>query len=314
MRFGLLGLGRMGGHLALHAVEKGHSVVAYDPRGIPEQLQVRGIEDVRTFQELVKVLTPPRLVIAYVPHGPSIERVCAEMRSLLEPGDIFIDGGNSHWKVSMRHAVEMKRVGVRFLDVGTSGGVEGARHGACFMVGGDEDAFNVVEPLLRDLAVPDGVAYLGAAGAGHFAKLIHNAIEFGMVQAIAEGVELLERSEFHYDLPLVFHNWAHGSVIRGWLIELMEHGLRKYPDFERLSPYVEDTREVKWAVEFALDHEVWAPVTAESEMAFYRYRDADSITAKAVALIRNGFGGHPVHFKQEAESQGARGEPSPAPH
>jgi 6-phosphogluconate dehydrogenase len=166
------------------------------------------------------------------------------------------------------------------------------------MVGGDKEAFAEVEPLLRDLAVQDGVIHAGPSGAGHFVKLIHNAIEFGMVQAMAEGVDLLVRSDYQLDLPALFHTRNRGSVIRSWLVELMERGLRENK-LDELSSYVEDTREVKWAVEYALEKEAWIPIIAQSELAFYRYRDPDSVAGKAVALLRHGYGGHPLRKKSE---------------
>jgi 6-phosphogluconate dehydrogenase len=191
-------------------------------------------------------------------------------------------------KDSIQHNEHLKSKGIQFLDIGTSGGIEGARRGACFMVGGDADAFQRIEPLLRDLAVRYGVIHAGPPGAGHFVKLIHNAIEFGMVQAIAEGVDLLTRSDYQLDLAALFHNWNHGSVIRGWLVELMERALRQRGNnLDEISGFVEDTREVKWIVEYALEKEAWIPVIAQSELAFYRYRDPDSIAGKAVALLRH---------------------------
>jgi 6-phosphogluconate dehydrogenase len=300
MKFGIVGLGRIGGAVALHALEKGHQVVGYNRS--PEAtrtLAKEGLEPAFSLSELVRHLDPPRFLISYVPHGEPTDKIVTQLKGLLRPGDIAADGGNSHWKDSVRHYEELKPSGVAFLDVGTSGGVEGARRGACFMVGGDKEAFHKAEPLLRDLAVPEGVVYAGPAGAGHFVKLIHNAIEFGMLQAIGEGVDLLGRSDYDLDLPALFHNWGHGSVIRGWLVELMERALRKHR-LEDLSSFVEDTREVKWAVEYALEKEAWIPVIAQSELALYRYRDTDSTAAKAVALLRNAFGEHPLHKKGES--------------
>ena len=294
MKFGIVGLGKMGAGLAQHAVERGHVVVGVDVGGVPHNLVSLGVEAAESVGELVTRLKPPKVVFVYVPHGEPTEQVCRDLTALLSRGDVLADGGNSHWRDSMRRAKAAEARGVRFLDVGTSGGIEGARTGACFMVGGDPSAYDLIEPVLRDLAVTGGAAHVGPSGAGHFAKLIHNAIEFGMVQAIGEGIELLARSEFRYDLPALFHNWAHGSVIRGWLVELMERGLREFPDPARLGAFVEDTREVKWAVEFALEKEVWAPVTVASEMAFYRYRDPDSLTGKMVAVLRHEYGGHPL--------------------
>lgn len=299
MKFGIVGLGRMGASLARHAREKGHHVVGYNKGPEPTRsLANEGLEPAFSLAELVGKLAPPRAVLVYVPHGKPTDATVAELGSLLQGGDVVADGGNSHWKDSVRRHEELRSKGVAFLDIGTSGGVEGARRGACFMAGGDAAAFAALEPVLRDLAVPGGVVHAGPAGAGHFVKLIHNAIEFGMLQAIGEGVDLLARSDYELDLPALFDNWAHGSVIRGWLVELMARGLREHRLGE-LSSYVEDTREVKWAVEYALEKEAWVPVIAQAELALYRYRDADSTAAKAVALLRHGFGGHPLHTKAE---------------
>src|SRR5688572_30012679 len=184
MRFGVVGLGRIGGGLAIQALEKGHQVVGYNRS--PEAtraLAKEGLEPAFALDELVDKLDPPRVILVYVPHGAPTDQVVTALKTRLAKEDVVIDGGNSHWKDSVRHHEELRKAGVRFLDVGTSGGVEGARHGACFMAGGDADAFARAEPLLRALAVPDGVVHAGPAGAGHFVKLIHNAIEFGMLQA-----------------------------------------------------------------------------------------------------------------------------------
>lgn len=308
MRCGIVGMGRMGGGLATQALARGHTVVGFDTGGVAPQLVSRGVEAAGSLQDLVERLAPPRLVLLYVPHGAITEQTVEDLSRLLAQGDILADGGNSHWRDSARRSRAAAGRGVRYLDLGTSGGVEGARGGACFMVGGDSEAFASAEPLLRDLAVPEGVAHVGGPGAGHFAKLIHNAIEFGMVQAIAEGVALLRSGEYPFDLPSLFHNWAHGSVIRGWLIELAERALRENPELEHLSGYVEDTREVRWAVEHALEKEVWIPVIAESELAFYQYRDQTGVAAKVVAMLRHEYGGHPLRRADEAgASEAPRG-------
>jgi 6-phosphogluconate dehydrogenase len=299
MRFGIIGLGRIGSALARQALEKGHQVVGYNRSPEPTRsLASEGLEPAWSLDELINKLHPPRVILIYVPHGEPTGQVISDLKNRLNNGDVLIDGGNSHWRDSVRHHKDLRTAGARFLDVGTSGGVSGARHGACFMAGGDAEAFAQAEPLLRSLAVPDGVVHAGPAGAGHFVKLIHNAIEFGMLQAIGEGVDLLSRSDYDLNLPALFHNWSHGSVIRGWLVELMERGLREH-DLNELSGYVEDTREVKWAVEYALEKEAWIPVIAQSELALYRYRDPDSVAGKSVALLRHGFGEHPLHKKSE---------------
>lgn len=295
MNLGIVGLGRMGASLARSAMKHGHRVAGYNKN--PDRTRAlagEGLDPADSLADLVHKLPLPRLLLIYVPHGAAVNATIAELKGLLQPDDLVADGGNSHWKDSVRHYEELRAGGIAFLDVGTSGGVEGARSGACFMVGGDAGAFARIEPLLHDLAVPGGVLHAGPAGAGHFVKLIHNAIEFGMVQAMGEGLDLLARSDYALDLPALFHNWAHGSVIRGWLVELMERGLREHR-LEELGSRVEDTREVKWAVQYALEKEAWIPVIAVSELAFYRYRDPDSTAGKGVALLRHGFGGHPLH-------------------
>jgi 6-phosphogluconate dehydrogenase len=295
----------MGGSIARAAMEKGHRPSGYNrDRARTEALAKAGLDPAYSLTELVEKLQPPRTLVIYVPHGKPTDSTIAELRELLEEGDIVADGGNSHWHDSIRHYEELKTRGISFLDVGTSGGVEGARYGACFMVGGDEAAFAHIKPLLQDLAVPEGVLHAGRAGAGHFIKLIHNAIEFGMLQALGEGLDLLVRSDYELDLPAVFHNWGHGSVIRGWLVELMERGLREH-SLEELRGDVEDTREVKWAVQYALDKEAWIPVIAQSELALYRYRDPESVAGKGVALLRHGFGGHPLHKKDMLSTDAA---------
>jgi 6-phosphogluconate dehydrogenase len=290
----------MGANLARSALEHGHEVVGYDRGHASDELEGSGLEAARSLDDLAARLSPPRAVLIYVPHGPPTEQVCNALRGLLAAGDVVVDGGNSHWEDSRRRHAEFALLEMRFVDLGTSGGIHGARHGACFMAGGDAAGYALLEPLLRDLAFDDRAAvYLGEPGSGHFAKLIHNAIEFGMVQAIAEGVELLQRSEFAVDLRALFDNWAHGSVIRSWLVELMRDALQENPDLERLSTYVEDTGEVKWVLDWALAHDIPSPVISDSQQALMAYRDLDWPAAKAVALLRRGFGGHPVHHADE---------------
>jgi 6-phosphogluconate dehydrogenase len=301
MRVGIIGLGRMGANLAVSAIGHGHEVVGHDRDAVTTaDLAQQGVEPAGSPADLVGRLSPPRIVLLYLPHGAPTETMCAVLRGLLSPGDVVVDGGNSHWEDSRRRHAGFARLGIHFVDLGTSGGIHGARHGACFMAGGHADGYALVEPLLKDLAFDDHAAlYVGEPGSGHFAKLIHNAIEFGMVQAIAEGVELLERSEFTLDLAALFDNWAHGSVIRSWLIELMRDALQQNPELERLSTYVEDTGEVKWVLEWALQRDIPSPVITDSQQALMTYRDLAWPAAKAVALLRHGFGGHPVHHADE---------------
>jgi 6-phosphogluconate dehydrogenase len=299
VKFGIVGLGRMGGNLSRQAVEKGHEVVGYDPsEEARTKLSEAGLEPAESLEELASKLSPPRIVFVYVPHGEATEQVCRALEGHLEANDVVVDGGNSHWEDSIRRHGNFAKSGIRFLDVGTSGGVSGARNGACFMAGGDRDSYELVEPILRDLAVDaQGAVFAGPPGSGHFVKLVHNAIEFGMVQAIAEGVEMLARSDYELDLPAVLANWNHGSVIRSWLIELMATALEREGDLEQLSTYVEDTGEVKWILRWALDQDIPCAVTSQAQQALMEYRDRDSPAAKAVALLRNAYGGHPIHRK-----------------
>jgi 6-phosphogluconate dehydrogenase len=305
MKFGIVGLGRMGANLARHALEKGHQVVGYDSGQVARELLVReGLETAASVEDLASKLEPPRIIFIYVPHGEPTENVCRALRPALAAGDIVADGGNSHWSDSERRHAFFAEAGVRFLDVGTSGGVSGARQGACFMVGGERQAYDAVAPVLMDLAVDgEAVFYAGPTGSGHFVKLIHNAIEFGMVQAIAEGVEMLRRSGYPLDLVGLFNNWMHGSVVRSWLVELMGKALAEHPDFEELSTYVEDTGEVKWVLDWALQQDIPTPAVSVAQTALMQYRDRDWPAAKAVALLRNQYGGHPVHRASTSDRQ-----------
>lgn len=293
MKFGICGLGRMGLALALQATKKGHEVIGFDPKGSAE-LEQAGATVVDSIGVLVDALAPPRVALVYVPHGDATERVISELADRFEGGDVVVDGGNTHWDESIRRHHALGDRGIRFLDAGTSGGVTGARHGACFMVGGDADAYEVVRPLLEDLAVAEGVLHCGAPGTGHFVKNVHNMIEFGIVQAIGEGVEMLKQADAELDLPAVFHNWNHGSVIRSWLVELMEQALRSEHDMDRIDPYIEDTGEQRWGIEYAMRKEIPVPLLAQAVWGFYESRDPDRPWAKTVALLRHEYGQHPL--------------------
>jgi 6-phosphogluconate dehydrogenase len=291
----------MGANLARSAIDHGHEVIGYDPQEeVRDRAAREGVMAATSLRELMDKLSRPRVVLIYVPHGEATERVCQLLRTLAAASDVIVDGGNSHWLDSRRRHEEFAAHSIGFLDVGTSGGLRGARTGACFMAGGERRHYGVVEPLLKDLAFDDRATLLvGPPGAGHFVKLIHNAIEFGMVEAIAEGTEMLSRAEYDLDLPAVFDNWEHGSVIRSWLVELMRDGLEGVSDLSELSTYVEDTGEVKWVLGWALERDIPSPVICDSQQALMGYRDLDSVAAKAVALLRHGFGGHPVHRRAE---------------
>ncbi len=290
--FGVVGLGRMGGNLAIQAMEKGMRVVGFVRRNIGDELLKTPLVSVRSFSDLKKELHPPRCIFLYVPAGPVVDSLLDELSSILDKGDLLIDGGNSYWGDSIRRHRRMMEKGIRFIDLGTSGGIEGARHGACFMAGGDRDAVALIEPVLMDLAVPGGYVHAGPPGAGHFTKLVHNGIEFGMLQAIGEGMELLEHFRDKLDVAEILRAYRHGSVIRSWLIDLMEKAYREEDGLEKVPAYVDDTGEVNWLVEDAMRMEVPVPVIAQSIMQLIASRDDKKFWARAIAMMRHGFGGH----------------------
>jgi len=291
--FGVVGLGRMGGGLALQAREHGMRVVGVDPAGLRPELTAAGVVEARGLDALASQLRPPRAVFLYVPAGPAVDRLIEDLAAHLAAGDVIVDGGNSYWGDSIRRQRRLAPSGVQLVDLGTSGGVEGARHGACFMAGGEPDAVARVEPILRALAVAGGYVHAGPPGAGHFTKLVHNGIEFGMLQAIGEGIDLLEHHRDRLDVAAVLSCWRNGSVIRGWLIDLMQEQVARAGGVDKVPSYVEDTGEVNWLVADALRMEVAIPVIAQSVMQLFASRDDRRIAARAVAMMRNGFGGHP---------------------
>lgn len=289
----IVGLGRIGGNLARHGLELGMRVAGFNRRGPPDDLLAAGLVRVHRLEDLHAILTPPRVVLLYVPAGETVDSILHDLGPVLEPGDVVADGGNSYWGDSVARHKRLAAQGLRFVDLGTSGGVEGARRGACFMAGGDDAAVKELEPLLRRLAVDGGFVHAGPAGTGHFVKLVHNGIEFGMLQAIGEGVALLQGHGDRLPIQEILQAWRHGSVIRSWLVDLMaeqhagEHGLEQVP------PLVEDTGEVNWLLQDALRLEVPIPVIAQAVQQLVASRDARGDAARAVAMMRRAFGGHP---------------------
>jgi len=291
MSLGIIGLGKMGGNLALQAVDKGIAVVG-KARSKKPALEKKGITVLDDYKSFTSLLEPPRVIYLSLPAGPTVDKVLEELAPYLQKGDVVMDGGNSFYLDSIRREEELWGKGIYFLDCGTSGGVEGARNGACFMVGGKAEGVKRAEPILKTLAVEGGYVHTGEPGSGHFVKLVHNGIEFGMLQAIGEGFALLRGSGFTLDLPEIFKNWSHGSVIQSWLVELMEKGLRAQ-NFNAIESYVEDTGEVNWLVQDALNKEIPIPVIAQSIMELFKSREEKSDAYRAIALMRHGFGGHP---------------------
>ena len=273
----------------------GHNVVAYDvSRDARSAARAKGASDAASLDELVRALAPPRAVWVMVPPGDPTEETIRALASLLAGNDVIIDGGNSHYKDDLRRAGELKPRGIHYLDVGTSGGLWGVKHGYCLMMGGERPIFERLAPVFKTLAPPDGYAYVGEHGAGHYVKMIHNGIEYGLMQAYAEGFELLHASEFRLDLAAVAHLWNQGSVVRSWLLELAELALRADPGLEGIRGYVEDSGEGRWTVEDALEKNVPAPTIALSLFRRFRSRQGDPFADRMLAALRNVFGGHPV--------------------
>jgi 6-phosphogluconate dehydrogenase len=291
--FGVVGLGRMGGNLARQALGKKMRVVGLTLEGAPADLLRAGLQEARTAADFRKHLAPPRAVFLYIPAGPGVDALLDELTPQLERGDIIVDGGNSYWGDSIRRQRRLRERGLQFVDLGTSGGVDGALHGACFMAGGEREAVARLEPILLDLAVEGGYVHAGPPGSGHFVKLVHNGIEFGMLQAIAEGVDLLEHYRDKLKIADVLQCWRFGSVIRSWLIDLMEAAYRAEGGVQKIPPFVEDTGEVNWLVGDALRMEVPVPVIAQAVMQLFASRDDSKNWARAIAMMRHGFGGHP---------------------
>ncbi|WP_010284827.1 phosphogluconate dehydrogenase (NAD(+)-dependent, decarboxylating) [Bacillus timonensis] len=294
MKVGLVGLGKMGLNLGQNLIDNKHEVVAYDvnPSAV-EEMKKYGAAGVSSYKELVESLEKPRIIWIMVPQSV-VDSVIDEVAPFLDKDDIVIDAGNSHYKQSLVRYNDLKNIGVRFMDAGTSGGMEGARNGACYMIGGDPEAWEQVAPLFKDTAVENGFLYAGKAGSGHFLKMVHNGIEYAMMAAIGEGFEILEKSEFDYDYEKVAKVWNNGSVIRSWLMELTENAFSKDAKLDEIQGIMHSSGEGKWTVETALDLQTATPVIAMSLLMRYRSLENDTFTGKVVAALRNEFGGHAV--------------------
>ncbi len=294
MKIGLIGLGKMGMNLAQNLMDHKHEVVAFDlNKEAVKEITGLGAQGVETIADMVSKLEAPRIVWVMVPHGV-VDSVLGEIAPLLSENDIVIEAGNSHYKESVRRYNEMKQKGIRYMDAGTSGGMSGARNGACYMIGGDKEAWDVVEPIFRDTAVENGYLYAGEAGSGHYLKMVHNGIEYGMMAAIGEGFEVLEKSPYDFNYEKVARVWNNGSVIRSWLMELTENAFAKDGRLEEIQGIMHSSGEGKWTVEEAMDLQMATPVIALSLLMRYRSLDNDTFTGKVVAALRNEFGGHAV--------------------
>jgi 6-phosphogluconate dehydrogenase len=296
MRIGFVGLGRMGANMVRRLIRNGHEVVAYN-RTPEKTKEIEGEGAIASFsiEELVAKLEKPRAVWIMVPAGDATEAQIAELMEHLEPGDTIIDGGNTNFHDDQRRHADLAAKGIQYVDAGTSGGIWGLQVGYCLMVGGDEAAVKPLEPIFTSLAPPNGYLHVGGAGAGHYVKMVHNGIEYGLMQAYAEGFEIMHASSYPLDLAAISELWMQGSVVRSWLLELAGRAFRANgADLEHIKGYVEDSGEGRWTVQDAIDHNVPAPVITLSLLTRFRSRQDDSYGAKVLAALRNEFGGHAV--------------------
>jgi 6-phosphogluconate dehydrogenase len=293
---GFVGLGKMGGNMVTRLRQRGHRVVVQDvsPERARQLAEQTGAQATVSLAELVQALAPPRAVWVMVPAGAPTSQVIGELASVLAAGDVLLDGGNSRFSESIARAKECANRRISFLDVGTSGGVWGLANGYCMMIGGDAAAVTRLAPIFTDLAPLDGWLHAGPSGAGHFAKMVHNGIEYGMMQAYAEGFELLRASGYDYDLQKLTHLWNQGSVVRSWLLELAERAFARDPRLEQIRGWVEDSGEGRWTVEESIARAVPAPVLTLALQMRFRSRQEDSFAARVCAALRNEFGGHAV--------------------
>jgi 6-phosphogluconate dehydrogenase len=307
MQLGMIGLGKMGANMVERLLGGGHTVAVYDRS--PDAVRAsaaKGAVGCGSLEELVKALATPRAVWVMVPSGtPTIDTI-HQLGGLLAAGDAVIDGGNSYWKDGQIQAKELASTGIQLIDAGTSGGIWGLKLGYCLMVGGDEATCKRLEPIFLTLAPKDGYLRVGEAGAGHFVKMVHNGIEYAMMQAYGEGFEIIATSEFGagLDLAKVSHLWNQGSVIRSWLLELAELAFAADSRLEKIKGYVDDTGEGRWTVKDSIDLSVPAPTLALSLMMRFRSRQEDSFSAKVIAALRNEFGGHAVHAETGSAGDG----------
>ena len=298
MQIGIVGLGRMGGNMARRLLQDGHAVVGFDlDAGARAELETHGGTGKSSLADLVNALETPRTVWVMVPSGDITQSTIDELAGCMSTGDTLIDGGNSNYKESMRRAEELAKRGIDMLDSGTSGGIWGLENGYCLTIGGKKDAYERNLPIFKSLAPPesDGNLYVGPSGSGHYVKMIHNGIEYGMMQAFAEGLELLEaKSEFGLNLAEICENWRYGSVIRSWLLDLTADELKNDPGLKELSSYVEDSGEGRWTVDASVELAVPAPVITAALQMRFRSRQDNPMGGRALAAMRNAFGGHSV--------------------
>ncbi|KPK00983.1 MAG: 6-phosphogluconate dehydrogenase [Nitrospira bacterium SG8_35_4] len=296
MKIGFIGLGKMGMNMVERLLNDGHEIVAYARTAeTVKKAEAKGAVGASSLNDLVDKLQTPRIIWIMVPAGTATEETIHNCAGLMDAGDMLIDGGNSNFRDTIQRSGELKKHNISFLDVGTSGGIWGLTKGYCMMIGGEKPVFNKVDPVLKSLAPENGYAHVGPTGAGHFVKMVHNGIEYALLQGYAEGFEILKsKKEFDLDLHKIARLWNHGSVIRSWLLELAESAFEKDPWLASIKGYVEDSGEGRWTVAEAIEESVPAPVITLSLLERFRSRQDESFSAKVIAALRSEFGGHAV--------------------
>ncbi|MGH7737705.1 MAG: phosphogluconate dehydrogenase (NAD(+)-dependent, decarboxylating) [Candidatus Tyrphobacter sp.] len=304
MRVGMVGLGRMGANMVTRLKRGGHEAVVYDRSAdAVKTVAAAGAIASSDLRDLVSKLPAPRVVWVMVPAGTPTQETIDALAAAMESGDVIVDGGNTNYKEGLAAYERCKARGVELVDAGTSGGVWGLEEGYCLMVGGNDAAVKRCEPIFRTLAPPDGYAHVGPPGAGHFSKMVHNGVEYGLLQAYGEGFEVLRQSQFTYDLKQIAELWRHGSVVRSWLLDLAVRAFEEDPKLERIAGYVDDTGEGRWTVQAAIDENVPAPIMTLSLLARIASRQEESFSAKVIAALRNQFGGHAMKPEEAAQAR-----------
>lgn len=295
MKIGLIGLGRMGSNMVLRLLKWKHEIVVYNRSSDPiRKMEKEGAIGATSTSDILKKLSRPRIIWIMLPAGEVTMQTIRSLAAELSKGDVVVDGGNSYYKNSILMAKELAKKEIHFLDVGTSGGIWGLEKGYCLMIGGEKEVFKQCEPLFKTLAPKDGYLHVGPNGAGHFVKMIHNGIEYGMLEAYAEGFEIMKASDFNLDFAKISHLWNQGSVVRSWLLELAEDAFGKNPDLSGIQAYVEDSGEGRWTVAEAIERNVAAPVLSLALIERLRSREKECFSAKVIAALRNEFGGHAI--------------------
>ncbi|MEM2195143.1 MAG: decarboxylating 6-phosphogluconate dehydrogenase [Candidatus Methanomethylicia archaeon] len=294
MKLGFIGLGKMGKPMVLNLLKRGHEVVAYTPHNITalKEVEARGAIIAESLRDLARKLPKPRVIFLSIRAGKPVDETINELLPELSEGDIIIDAGNSYFKDSIRRANWLKEKKIYFLDVGTSGGIEGAEKGVCFMIGGDKEAFEIAKPIFESLSAPGAYAYLGESGAGHYVKMVHNGVLYAILEAYGEGFALLKSAPYKLDLPKIAEIWKKGSVVRSWLLELAERALKKDPELSKIGRWIGGGETGRWAAQTALELEVPVPAINAALNIRYSSRNNDSFIAKVISALRYEFGGH----------------------